>query len=89
MTAIDIAARALAAARGGPDGYDGLASVDHAALRAEVRTVLRAIRDPSDEMAEAGAEIIRNVQPGESDHAFRSDAANTWRFMIDSILSEE
>lgn len=88
MTAIDMAARALVAARGGADDYDGLAPARQAVLKGEVRAILQAIRDPSERMTGAGAEIIRNVHQGESDEAFRSDAANTWRFMIDAVLDE-
>lgn len=88
MTAMEIAARALAAARSGAGDYDKLAPAQRLALRSEVRAVLQAIRDPSDRMTAAGAEIVRNVHQGESDQAFRSDAANTWRFMIDAVLEE-
>lgn len=52
-----------------------------------VRAVLQAIREPTDGMMEAGAEIIRNVGPSESPEAHRNDAANTWRFMVDEALS--
>jgi len=88
MTAIEIAARALATLRSGKDDYDTLTPALRDALINEVRTVLHSLREPGDRVAAAGAEVIRNVHPGESPHAFRSDAANTWRFMIDAILSE-
>ncbi|MBB4858083.1 1,4-alpha-glucan branching enzyme [Novosphingobium chloroacetimidivorans] len=52
-----------------------------------VRAVLQAVREPSSEMKEAGAEIVRNVHVEESEAAFASDAADTWRFMIDTALS--
>ncbi|WP_236555080.1 hypothetical protein [Novosphingobium sp. 9U] len=53
----------------------------------QVRAVLQAVREPSSEMSEAGAEIVRNVHAEEAEAAFASDAANTWRFMIDTALS--
>jgi len=53
----------------------------------QAQAVLQAIREPSEPMVEAGAEIVRNVHAEESSEAFASDAANTWRFMIDAALS--
>lgn len=53
-----------------------------------IKAVLSAMREPTEEMAEGGAEVIRSVTPGELDEAHCSDAANTWRFMIDVALSE-
>lgn len=88
MTTIDIAALALAKARGGDHDYDALSPAVQDALKNEVRAVLHAIRDPGDRVTAAGAEIIRNVHQGESEEAFRSDAANTWRFMIDAVLAD-
>ena len=54
----------------------------------QARVVLQAVREPSEEMTQAGAEIVRNVHAEESEVAFASDAANTWRFMIDAAISE-
>lgn len=53
-----------------------------------VRAVLHSLRDPDEQMAQSGAEITRNIGPEESDEAYRSEAANVWRFMIDEALSE-
>jgi len=50
--------------------------------------ILNALREPDEAMAEAGAEIIRNVGPSESDSAYANDAVNTWRFMIDALRDE-
>jgi hypothetical protein len=86
MTMLDTAARALATARSGIDGYDALDEELKADLRQEVRDVLRSLRDPTNHVTSAGAEIIRTVRQGESDEAFQSDAANTWRFMIDAVI---
>jgi hypothetical protein len=86
MTMLDNAARTLAQVRSGVDDCDALDDDLKADLRGEVREVLRALRDPTNDVTSAGAEIIRNVRQGESDEAFQSDAANTWRFMIDAVI---
>jgi len=85
MTMLDHAARALSKLRSGGDDYDALDDELKADLRNEARTMLLALREPSDEVTSAGAEIIRNVRRAESAEAFQSDAANTWRFMIDAV----
>lgn len=54
----------------------------------EARAVLRAIREPGPTLTEAGAEVVRNVGQAAGDAALASDAANTWRFMIDAALAE-
>lgn len=54
-----------------------------------VREILRSLPDPDGRMTEAGAEIVRNVGRGQSWEAYRSDAANTWRFMVDALLNEK
>lgn len=51
----------------------------------QVRVVLNAIYEPSPQMAEAGAEVIRYVNRDELVSGFEGDAANVWRYMIDSI----
>lgn len=88
MTPIERAARALCKLHGELD--DGLRDgkpiwrsyVPHVAI------VLDAIHEPSLRMMEAGATIIRHVSPEESPSAHQSDAANTWRFMID-VMREQ
>lgn len=87
MGLIDRAAQALALAQDGVD-WDHLAPETQARFRENVRLVLNALREPDEAMAEAGAEIIRNVGPSESDTAHASDAVNTWRFMIDALRDE-
>jgi len=57
--------------------------VDMSAL---VHAILTAIHEPSEAMAEAGAAIISNVSVGEIDGAYQSDAASTWRLMVDVLL---
>ncbi|WP_088185254.1 hypothetical protein [Sphingobium sp. Z007] len=55
-------------------------------MRAIVHAILTAIHEPSQEMAEAGAEVIRAVSADEIADAYQSDAANTWRLMVDILL---
>lgn len=88
MTMLDHAARALAKLRSGVDDYDALDDELKADLKHEARTMLLALRDPSDQVTTAGAEVIRNVHAGETGEAFQSDAANTWRFMIDAVTRD-
>ncbi len=56
--------------------------------RDAARAMIAALREPSDEMNEAGAEITSNVGQSESRYAYQDDAANTWRSMIDAALAE-
>lgn len=86
MQLVEKAARALAQARGGE--WDALPPEDRRLLRRDVRAVVLALRDPDAAMAEAGAEIVGNVGPGESRAAHLNDAVNTWRFMVDALLDE-
>jgi len=82
------AALALMQSRGGVGEFDGLDEKTRNGLLQDVRAVLAAVREPSQLMVEAGAEIVKNVHVEESDEAFASDAVNTWRYMIDAALSE-
>ncbi|WP_313536832.1 hypothetical protein [Sphingomonas sp.] len=88
MSLIDGAARALTSATGGPPWEDLDAKAQDFA-RERVRAVLKALRDPDVRMAQAGAEIIRNVGPAESWEAHLNDAQNVWGFMVDALLEEE
>lgn len=54
----------------------------------EVRAVLLAIREPSEAMAEAGAEITSHISSTESEESLKREAADTWRVMIASALSD-
>jgi hypothetical protein len=71
--------------RAAPESGDITGQVDVAAV---VHAVLQAIREPDEEMSEAGAEIIRNVGRDEAAEAYQGDAVNTWRYMIDAALGE-
>jgi hypothetical protein len=61
---------------------------DWTAYLPQAEAVLQALREPSEEMNQTGAQVVRNVHVEESDEAFASDAANTWRFMIDAAIAE-
>lgn len=86
MSLVERGARALAASTMGSD-WDTLDAPLREKLKDDVRAVVRALRDPDARMKEAGAEIISNVRPSESEEAHLNDAANTWRFMIDAALA--
>lgn len=87
MSLIEQAARALAASHDGSE-WDALDLVSRERCRTTVRAVLNALRDPDEEMAAAGAGIIRHVGSAESEMAYQSDAATTWRFMMDALLCQ-
>lgn len=96
MTPLECAARALWEVSGRPLKAQDVVPSD--VVRAEpaweqflpqARVVLQAVREPSEQMTQAGAEIVRNVHAEESEVAFASDAANTWRYMIDAALSQK
>ncbi len=50
----------------------------------QARTVLEAIREPDEFMAEAGANIARYIGPEESEEAIASEVRNIWRVMVDA-----
>lgn len=87
MTIIDVAAKEMANMQGAGDWFS-LDKDKQNYFRENVRIILKALRDPNVHMTEAGAEIIRSVGPAESEEAHISDAANTWRYMIDALLGE-
>lgn len=85
MTPLEHAARALCHL----DGHPEMATMDGKPLwqdyLPETRAVLAAIREPSQSMREAGAEIIRALCPDHSVTAAEDDAACVWRLMIDAM----
>jgi len=87
MKPIDRAAEALAASLYGEVDWTSVDPVRQAELRKAVRAAMTTLREPDEEMTFAGMEIIRYVREGESSEAHRSDAANTWRFMVDALLA--
>lgn len=74
---IETAARALAKQQSGTDDFDALDEGLQETLKAEVRAVLGAVREPSDSMAEAGR------FPAEDD-----GPVACWTAMIDAALAE-
>ena len=84
---IERAARALARSASGHDDWDLLTPEQQQAIMHDARAVLQAIREPSDGMAVAGANVMRSINP-EAWHQHGRDAASAWRFMIAAALCE-
>jgi hypothetical protein len=85
MTPLARAARALVLKESGTDSFDALEPELQEQVIESVKAVVEALREPDPVMAQAGAEIVRNVH-GENGHAaFEGDAANVWRAMIDAV----
>ncbi|MEO6091653.1 MAG: hypothetical protein ABIT04_09425 [Novosphingobium sp.] len=89
MNLINRAAWVLAESQTGSNDWGSLGPGEQKQFHDGVRAVLKSLRDPDERMAEAGAEIIRNVGAAESAAAHLNDAANTWRLMIDVLLEDE
>jgi len=87
-TALERIARALCSHDGLPENTQFEGRPMWESFLPKARIALEVLREPTQEMSEAGAEIIRNVGADESPEAHRSDASNTWRFMIDAALNE-
>jgi|3_EtaG_2_1085321.scaffolds.fasta_scaffold31475_2 hypothetical protein len=86
MTLIDRAARALAEHETGTNRWDELSAAERDRHYEAVRAVLHALREADEDMKDAGSEVIRAVHKGETDDAYRNDAANAWRFMVDAAV---
>ena len=85
MMLIERAARALCLLDGRPEDEELAGKPRWQSYLPHVRVVLDAIHEPSLQMAEAGAEVIRYANPEEATLGFTGDAANVWRFMMDAI----
>lgn len=85
---IERAARALAHSASGHDDWETLDPQHQDAIMRDVRAVFHAIQEPTDAMARAGAEVIRNVGTAELASGHKGDAASTWRFMIAAAMDE-
>jgi hypothetical protein len=87
MSPIDRAARALALAQSGVDEFDALDEGMQETLRQNVRAVVRAIREPSEGMAQAGfdAEATANAHKTQPHHVVPA----VWQAMIDAALADE
>lgn len=89
MESIERAARALCAL----DGKSGDELSESGApvwqdYVAQVGVVVKALHEPTTAMCEAGAEIVRVIGAEEEDFAYQQDAANIWRYMADTLLSD-
>lgn len=85
MILIERAARALCRLDGRPEDEDLAGKPRWQSYLPQVCVVLDAIHEPCPKMAEAGAEVIRHVNPDEAVPGFQGDAADVWRFMIDAM----
>lgn len=82
MSTVERAACALAKAQSGTDDWDGLDNDLQRQLKAEALAVIEAIREPSEAMASAGAELL-GEQRGHSVDA--SDLRDAWVVMVDAL----
>lgn len=85
MTPLRKMARALAKDQSGCDCFDDLEPEAQEALRENVRAVLGAIREPSEEMKGDGALRIYRVSQSLGTIA---QAEGAWQAMLDTALSE-
>lgn len=51
--------------------------------------VIDALHEPDLVMQETGLEIIRHFGDEESETGYQSDAADVWRFMMDTLHQDE
>lgn len=90
MTPLDRAARALCVAQSGCDDYDALDEAMQATLKENVTAVLRAVREPSERMSDAGAyegewsDTVWDEKP----EARRAYSEGVWQVMIDTAIEE-
>ena len=85
---IERAARALAESASGHDDWDSLDIQHQETIKRDIRAIFHAIREPTDAMALAGAEVIRTVGAAEAGRGHQGDAASTWRFMVAAAMEE-
>lgn len=57
--------------------------------RDNARAAIMALQEPSEEMIDAGADIVRSVEKAESDIAIRDDTKSIWSMMIGAALEED
>jgi hypothetical protein len=57
--------------------------------RENAKAAILALKEPSEVMVDAGADVVRNVNTAESDFAVRDDTKSVWNMMIDAALGEE
>lgn len=74
-------ARALVKSQSGVDDFDALDAEMQDSLLRDARAVLEAIREPSEAIMDAGADVIGSTLA-------LHDGPEIWRAMIDAALSE-
>ena len=57
--------------------------------RENARAAILALKEPSETMINAGADVVGSVNKAESDFAVRDDTKSVWNMMIDAALGEE
>ena len=84
MPPTERAARALCEADGNPADLMMGAQPMWKSYLPKVRIVLEAIHEPNDRMSEAGGQVMRYLGREESLEAYKQDADNVWRLMVDA-----
>ncbi len=83
MSLIEQAARALVKERSGDDAWNGLDIELQEQLRAEVRAVIKALREPTEDMSLAGEQTLQRWGHAADD----DEAVATWSAMVDVLLT--
>jgi hypothetical protein len=86
MSMIERAARALVKAQSGVDQWEGLDAELQLQLIIEARTVIEAIREPSDLMALAGERLLGDDRCHSVDVG---DMRDSWIVMVDALLDKK
>ena len=56
--------------------------------RDNAKAALLALKEPSEAMIDAGADVVGSVNKAESDFAVRDDTKSVWNLMIDAAMGE-
>ena len=89
MTPIERAARAMyATVQPEWDWDDPDAEPLRRMYRDNAKAAILALKEPSDAMVDAGADVIGSINKAESDFAVRDDTKSVWNMMIDAALGE-
>lgn len=85
MSPIERAARALCKLEGHPENIKFEGKPMWQSYVPQALAVIHALHEPDQQMAEAGAELIRYIRPDEPLSSYQDDAANVWRMMMDAM----
>ena len=89
MSPIDRAARAMYdTVRPEWDWDDPDAEPMRRMSRDNAKAAILALKEPSEAMVDAGADVVGSVNKAESDFAVRDDTRSVWSMMIDAALGE-